>query len=53
MTDEVRQLIIQLVSHMAYMQGQLEGHHLLDDPEDYHWYRESVRLRAVAAEVRL
>lgn len=51
MTDETRQLIIQLVSHMSYMQGQLEGHHPLDDFDDYHWYRESVRLRSMAAEV--
>ena len=50
MTDETRQLITDLASHMAYMQGQLEDYEY-GDPEDYHWYRESVRLRAVAAEV--
>ena len=45
MTDATRDLLIQLVSHMAYMQGQLEAYHPFDDPEAYHWYRESVRLR--------
>jgi len=45
MTDAIRDLLISLVSHMAYMQGQLEARHELDDPEDYYWYRESVLLR--------
>jgi len=45
MTDTIRDLLISLASHMAYMQGQLEARHELDDPEDYYWYRESVLLR--------
>jgi hypothetical protein len=45
MTDQTRNLLISLASHMAYMQGQLEARHELDDPEDYYWYRESVALR--------
>jgi len=44
-TDTIRDLLISLASHMAYMQGQLEARHELDDPEDYYWYRESVLLR--------
>lgn len=44
-TDQTRNLLISLASHMAYMQGQLEARHELDDPEDYYWYRESVALR--------
>lgn len=45
MTNQIRDLLIKLTSHMAYMQGQLEAHHQYDDPEDYYWYRESVKLR--------
>jgi len=45
MIDPIRDLLIRLASHMAYMQGQLEALHELDDPEDYYWYRESVLLR--------
>lgn len=45
MTDQTRNLLISLASHMAYMQGQLEARHELDDPEDFYWYRESVALR--------
>ena len=45
MTDTIRDLLISLASHMAYMQGQLEARHELDDPEDFYWYRESVLLR--------
>ena len=45
MTDTLRDLLISLASHMAYMQSQLEARHELDDPEDYYWYRESVLLR--------
>jgi len=45
MTDPTRDLLIRLVSHMAYMQGQLEAHHQWDDLEDYYWYRESIALR--------
>ena len=45
MTDTIRDLLISLASHMAYMQGQLEARHGLDDPEDFYWYRESVLLR--------
>ena len=45
MTDTIRDLLISLASHVAYMQGQLEARHELDDPEDYYWYRESVLLR--------
>ena len=45
MTDRLRDLLISLTSHMAYMQGQLEARHELDDPEDFYWYRESVALR--------
>ena len=45
MTDTIRDLLISLASHMAYMRGQLETHHELDDPEDFYWYRESVALR--------
>jgi hypothetical protein len=44
-TEQTRNLLISLASHMAYMQGQLEARHELDDPEDYYWYRESVALR--------
>ncbi len=44
-TDQTRNLLISLASHMAYMQGQLEARHELDDPEDFYWYRESVALR--------
>jgi len=43
--DTTRDLLISLSSHMAYMQGQLEAHHELDDLEDFYWYRESVALR--------
>ena len=45
MTDTIRDLLTSLASHVAYMQGQLEARHELDDPEDYYWYRESVLLR--------
>jgi len=45
MTDPTRDLLIRLVSHMAYMQGQLEAHHQWDDLDDYYWYRESIALR--------
>jgi hypothetical protein len=45
MTDTIRDLLISLSSHMAYMQGQLEARHELDDFEDFYWYRESVLLR--------
>ena len=45
MTSDTRDLLIHLVSHMSYMQGQLEAHHQYDEPEDYYWYRESVALR--------
>jgi len=45
MTDPTRDLLIRLVSHMAYMQGKLESHHQWDDLEDYYWYRESIALR--------
>ena len=45
MTEQTRNLLISLASHMAYMQGQLEARHELDDPEDFYWYRESVALR--------
>lgn len=45
MTDTIRDLLISLASHMAYMQGQLEARHELDDPEDFYWYRESVLLQ--------
>ncbi len=44
MIDPIRDLLIRLASHMAYMQGQLEARHD-PDPEDYYWYRESVLLR--------
>lgn len=47
--DTTRDLLISLSSHMAYMQGQLEEHHGLDDLEDYYWYRESVALRQKVA----
>ena len=50
MTDTTRNLIIKLSSHMAYMQGQLEARHELDDLEDYYWYRESVALRQQVAD---
>jgi hypothetical protein len=45
MPDHIRNLLINLASHMAYMQGQLEAHHQYDELEDYYWYRESVALR--------
>lgn len=45
MKENIRDLLISMASHMAYMQGQLEAHHQYDDLEDYHWYRESVELR--------
>ena len=50
MTSDLRDLLIALSSHMAYMQGQLQAHHEYDDPEDFYWYRESVILRQRAAE---
>lgn len=50
MSDTTRDLLISLASHMAYMQGQLEARHELDDPEDYYWYRESVLLRQKVAD---
>ena len=50
MTEEARQLIRDMAMHLAHMQELLEDYEY-GDPEDYHWYRESVRLRAVAAEV--
>jgi hypothetical protein len=52
-TDTIRDLLISLASHMAYMQGQLEARHELDDPEDYYWYRESVLLRQKVTDVLL
>jgi hypothetical protein len=45
MTSDTRDLLIHLVSHMSYMQGQLEAHHQYEEPEGYYWYRESVALR--------
>ena len=45
------ELITDMAMHLAHMQELLEDYEY-GDPEDYHWYRESVRLRAVAAEVR-
>lgn len=45
MTDTIRDLLISLGGHIAYMQGQLEARHELDDFEDFYWYRESVLLR--------
>ena len=44
------ELITDMAMHLAHMQELLEDYEY-GDPEDYHWYRESVRLRAVAAEV--
>ena len=44
------ELITDMARHLAHMQELLEDYEY-GDPEDYHWYRESVRLRAVAAEV--
>lgn len=52
MTDETRQLITDMAMHLAHMQELLEDYEY-GDPEDYHWYRESVRLRSLAAEVQL
>lgn len=49
-SDQLRDLLIALSSHMAYMQGQLQAHHEYDDLEDFYWYRESVILRQRAAE---
>ena len=43
------ELITDMAMHLAHMQELLEDYEY-GDPEDYHWYRESVRLRAVAAE---
>lgn len=45
MPDHIRNLLISLASHMAYMQGQLEADHQFGELEDYYWYRESVALR--------
>ena len=45
MTDTIRDLLISMASHMAYMQGQLEACYELDDFENYYWYRKSVALR--------
>jgi hypothetical protein len=45
MTSDTRDLLINLVSHMSYIQGQLEAHHQYDELDDYYWYRESVALR--------
>jgi len=45
MTEQTRNLLISLTSHMAYMQGQLEAFTQQSDPEDFYWYRESVALR--------
>ena len=45
MTDTIRNLLISLSSHMAYMQGQLEACYELHNPENAYWYRESVLLR--------
>ena len=50
MTDETRQLIVDMAMHLAHMQELLEDYEY-GDPEDYHWYRESVRLRGMATEV--
>ena len=44
MNSDTRDLLIHLVSHMSYMQDQLEAHHQYYEPEDYYWYRESVAL---------
>ena len=43
------ELITDMAMHLAHMQELLEDYEY-GDPEDYHWYRESVRLRAVATE---
>ena len=45
-----RNLLIGLCSHMAYMQGQLEALHQLDDPDDHYWFRESVALQQKVAD---
>ena len=50
MPDETRQLITDMAMHLAHMQELLEDYEY-GAPEDYHWYRESVRLRSLAAEV--
>ena len=44
------ELITDMAMHLAHMQELLEDYEY-GDPEDYHWYRESVRLRSLAAEV--
>ena len=45
------ELITDMAMHLAHMQELLEDYEY-GDPEDYHWYRESVRLRGMAAEVQ-
>ena len=44
------ELITDMARHLAHMQEMLEDYEYFG-PEDRRWYRESVRLRAVAAEV--
>ena len=44
------ELITDMAMHLAHMQELLEDYEY-GDPEDYHWYRESVRLRSLAREV--
>ena len=43
------ELITDMAMHLAHMQELLEDYEY-GDPEDYHWYRESVRLRSLARE---
>ena len=50
MNNETRQLITDMARHLAHMQEMLEDYEYFG-PEDRRWYRESARLRAVAAEV--
>ena len=44
------ELITDMARHLAHMQEMLEDYEYFG-PEDRRWYRESVRLRAMAAEV--
>ena len=53
MNSKIRDLLLNMASHMAYMQGQLEAHHQLDELEDFYWYRESVALREAAGQLLL
>lgn len=46
MSAKFRALLVNMASHMAYMQDQLQAWYEFDDWEDYHWYRESEALRA-------